>query len=509
MRKGPSIRYLLLIANSFILLLPLFAAVFLRLWDGHLVRLTEQQLIAESVLLGEAWRERWLEEQGESASAGAQSAGVSPIEPLLPLRYELLPPAPPAARRVTGGDEPQWRAGARVEPLLRHAKRTNLSAARILDGSGCVVATSSGEPGACFDSLPEVRRALAGRYAAVARQRVRDQPPPPLNTFSRRGTVRVFTVTPVMHDGHVIGAVYMSRTSSSPLEAVWQLRYTVLAALLLCLSVTVVVSLLFSRRIVQPVQAITVAAEAIARGEPAGSLTPSGSVPAEVATLGRALQRMTTQLTDRAAYIEQFASTVSHELKTPLTGIRGAVELLREDWQGMSDAQRHRFLENIDADAARMERMATRLLQLARIQRAPEGAEPVELAAFLSAIVGRYDEQVRVNLSAAPETITINPDHLETAVRNLVDNAIRHGAGQPVDVVVRRVGERVAIEVRDGGPGISPGNQGRVFDRFFTTERDHGGTGLGLAIVKAVAEVRGGHVTFTTGSMGTTFTLVV
>jgi len=156
-----------------------------------------------------------------------------------------------------------------------------------------------------------------------------------------------------------------------------------------------------------------------------------------------------------------------------------------------------------------MDRLVTRLLQLARIQSSPDTAETVEVAPFLAGIVARYGQQVRLDVSGTPAAITMNPDHLETAVRNLVDNALRHGAGQPVDVVVGHQGSRLAIAVRDRGPGISNGNQGRIFERFFTTERDRGGTGLGLAIVQAVAATRGGSVTYDTGPGGTTFTLLL
>ena len=120
----------------------------------------------------------------------------------------------------------------------------------------------------------------------------------------------------------------------------------------------------------------------------------------------------------------------------------------------------------------------------------------------------RYDGHVRLYTNDAPPSITMVPEHLETALRNLLDNAVRYGAGQPVDLTVARHGALVAFTVRDRGPGLSPGNQARIFDRFFTTERDSGGTGLGLAIVKAVAETRGGSVSFETGSDGTTFTLI-
>jgi len=112
-------------------------------------------------------------------------------------------------------------------------------------------------------------------------------------------------------------------------------------------------------------------------------------------------------------------------------------------------------------------------------------------------------------VSRAPGSITIHRDHLETALRNLVDNAVRHGRGQPVDIGVTDRNGRVEFTVRDRGSGIPEGNRARVFDRFFTTEREHGGTGLGLSIVRAVARSRGGSVDFDTGPEGTTFRLLI
>ena len=82
-------------------------------------------------------------------------------------------------------------------------------------------------------------------------------------------------------------------------------------------------------------------------------------------------------------------------------------------------------------------------------------------------------------------------------------------AGKPVEMSVRDQEGRVAIAVKNEGPAVSEANQKRIFDRFFTTERDQGGTGLGLAIVQAVARTRGGEVTLKSGAGGTTFTLIV
>jgi signal transduction histidine kinase len=314
---------------------------------------------------------------------------------------------------------------------------------------------------------------------------------------------------PIVAGGDVAAVVYLARTSSSPLEAVWTLRHALALALALCVLLMAAVTFFLSRAISRPVLTITNAAEAIAHGESPRSFDVDGLVPAEVEALSRSLQRMTAQLTERSRYIRDFTANVSHELKTPLAGMRGAIELLREQSDEMSEAERRRFLDNIDADVGRTERLVTRLLQLARIQSSTEAPERVQLKPFFEHLAERYDGRVNVDLSATPETIDVNPDHLETAVHNLVDNAVRHGGDKPVDVSVSKRDGKLVVRVRDHGKGISERNRARVFDRFFTTERDRGGTGLGLAIVRAVAETRGGSVTFETGDEGTTFTLVV
>lgn len=516
MKQVPSIRLLLLGVNAFILLVPFGAVLLSRFYETHLVRETEGRLIAESVLIGEAFRDRYLEEIGRDPNqaegflpVGAGDDRYYPLEPVLDVNDGVLPPAPPPVSFAQDYAGPQWNAGQRIRPLIERAQRMNLSGVRVLDANGCVVASSAGEWGVCLDNLPEVCVALEGRYAAVMRQRIVDHPVPPLESISRRGGVRVFTATPILLDGEVIGVVRMSRTSRDLLEGVWQHRRPMLIGLAGCAVLTAAISLFFSRTISRPVRAIKAAAEAVVRGEPHQHFAPKGLVPAEVHSLSRALDVMTEKLTDRATYIAEFAANVSHELKTPLTGIRGAAELLRDEWSEMSEEQRLRFVNNIHADASRMDRLVRRLLELARIQSSPDAAETVALRPFLENLTQRYAGKVVANLQDAPRTITIPPDHLESAVRNLLDNAVRHGASNPVELTARDISGRAVITVRDHGPGISEGNQRRIFERFFTTERDQGGTGLGLAMVRAVAETRGGSVRFETGPTGTTFTLTL
>ncbi len=517
-RRGASIARLLLGVNAFVLLVPILALVLLGIYDTHLIRVTERRLISESVLVGEVWRDRVLEasgrsprDAGDSRPPGVGGARFHPVEPALVAADRVLPPEPDIERVAATTDGPAWRAGRAIKPLLDRAKLVNLSAVRVTDDRGCVVASTGSQLGLCLGELPEVKAALGGRYGAVKRQRFSDEPAPPLAGISRRGTVRVYSAMPVFSDGRVLGVVRVSRTSVDPVEALWTHRSILLAALLASIVLTTAVSWFFARAIIRPVREITATAEAIARGD-VRPLEPPGRVPEEVHALGVALDSMTRQMRERAEYVREFAANVSHELKTPLTAVRGAAELLRESWGSMGDAQRQRFLDNIDADATRMERLVTRLLHLARIEHAaatpPESA--LELEPFFGHLAARYDGRVLLEVAAdAPTSLHIAPAHLESAVGNLLDNAVRHGGDAPVELGIGGLDGRLRVVVRDHGEGVSAGNRDRVFDRFFTTDRDAGGTGLGLAIVAAVARARAGEVDFDTGPDGTRFTLVL
>lgn len=506
-RRGLSIAYWLLIANTFVVLVPAFALLFLRLWDSHLVRIAEERLIAEASMLADAWRVELRVDRGTAADA--DDAAQPAIRPLLVDGYTVYPNPPQPSRTVEQPPTDALRAAARIAPLVRGVERRHSSDVELLDPDGCVLAASDLALGTCLDQLPEVAPALTGEYMAVTRA------PAPLtgvslNDITQYRSVLVFVALPVWAKGQLAGVVRMSARSSGLFEAAWDHRGTVALALSACLLFMLALTLFLSRAISRPVQQLTAAAEAVARGESLATDAVGSRAPAELRSLRNAVGRMTEQLTDRAEYIAGFATTVSHELKTPITSIRGAIELLRDDWATMSAEQRQRFLDNVDADAERMERLVARLLQLARIQSAPEAAESIDVRRFFARLCERYGDAVRITFEGAPERLTMNPDHLETATHNLIDNAVRHGQGRPVDVVIGPGSDgRVCVSVRDYGNGISTGNRARVFDRFFTTERERGGTGLGLAIVQAVAQTRGGDVRFETSASGSTFVLTV
>jgi signal transduction histidine kinase len=518
-RPRVGIRGLLLAVNAFALSVPIAAVVLLRIFDDQLIRRTEAQLISESVLIAEAWRETWLREQKLDPEHAprwlppeARDERYFPIEPILRLDQGVLPPTPegvgpgtPTASR----EGPAWSAGRALEPILQRAVRMNLSSARVLDAQGCVVATSGEQRGVCLGDLPEVREALSGHYAAVLRQRISDDPTPDVESISRRGRVRVYTALPVLADGAVIGVVRMSRTAIDPAKALWFDRRRLLAVLIGCALLTAGLSLFLSRTLSRPLRAITRGARELAQGKGQRPVALPGLAPEELRELSRALDQMIAQLSDRAEYISEFATTVSHELKTPITAIRGAAELLSQQWREMSDEERTRFLANIESDAERMERLVARLLHLARIQSAPEHVQEVALAPFLARLGEAYGGGLQIQLDRPDLSLRIHPEHLYSAVHNLLDNAFRHGAGKPVELHAFERAGRVVIRVRDRGPGISEGNRERIFQRFFTTERDRGGTGLGLVIARAVAVTRGGDLRFETSGEGTCFELAL
>ncbi|MFL5300720.1 MAG: ATP-binding protein [Anaeromyxobacteraceae bacterium] len=513
-RSGPRLSWWLLGANLFVLLTPLIAVVGLRLYEALLVRQTERQLIAQSVLVGEAWRERWLAARGLEVPppfrppSRAEDAFI-PVEPVANLTSGVQPPQPADLPECSPGDRPERRAGEAVEPLLRRAQIFNLSAARILDADGCVVATSRGDAGRSLAGLPEVASALGGRYSAIARERISDEPLPPISDVRSRGAIRVFTALPVYSDGKVVAVVRMSRTSLDALTSLWHSRRGLLLAFAATGITALVVSLIFGTFIARPLRAIARTADVVAQGGSASLPETSRWTPAEVVSLRQSIATMTERLRNRARDLAEYAAEVTHELKGPITAVRGAAELLREQWQAMDGAQRERFLTNIDVDAARMERLVNRLLDLARIGNAPEAADRVDVGGFFRSVAERFGGAVSLELRQPPARVAVGADHLHSAVQNLIENAVRYRGERPVEVTVDGRDGRLVVSVRDHGPGISEANQPRIFQRFFTTCPDEGGTGLGLATVKAVAERYRGTITWRTGPAGTTFELVI
>jgi signal transduction histidine kinase len=204
----------------------------------------------------------------------------------------------------------------------------------------------------------------------------------------------------------------------------------------------------------------------------------------------------------------ELVSTVAHELRSPLTSVKGFTATLLAKWHRFTDDQKRVMLETVNADADRVTRLITELLDVSRIEsgRMEVHRQLVDIpdrAAKLIAgrvAAGEPEDRFRLEVAAdVPET-WLDADKIDQILSNLVENAVRHGAGI-VTVVVERAhvggdpsAQAVAVLVRDQGEGIPPEVAPRVFRQFWRGKR-RGGTGLGLYIVKGLVEALDGEIT--------------
>ncbi len=268
------------------------------------------------------------------------------------------------------------------------------------------------------------------------------------------------------------------------------------------------VSFFVARSIVRPIRRVADATRALAADERHDPLPTEGST--ELAALARAFNQMTEQLEASREAERNFLLSVSHELKTPLTAIRGYAEGLADGAFEPDEAARTIVLE-----AGRLERLVRDLLDLARMNRAEFSvrSEPVDLAETTREAVGRHEASARefgVELRAAgAETwVEADRDRLLQVASNLVENALRE---TPAGGAVTVTAEPARLVVADTGPGIPAADVPHAFERFYLYDKvgkDRPvGSGLGLAIVKQLATAMGGDVQVESGPAGTTFTV--
>ena len=218
-----------------------------------------------------------------------------------------------------------------------------------------------------------------------------------------------------------------------------------------------------------------------------------------------------------------FAANVSHEIKTPLTAIRGFVETLYHG--GVENPEEtHRFLGIVDKHVQRLGAIIDDLIKLSRIERDAEAREiPLNNEDVGMVVQGAVDlcreaaaaRRIRIVQNMPPQAVQarISAPLLEQALVNLVDNAIKYSPeGTDVEVALEAEGRQVRISVRDQGPGIARHHLPRLFERFYRVDkarsRKMGGTGLGLAIVKHIVQAHGGDVSVdSTPGRGTVFTI--
>lgn len=197
-------------------------------------------------------------------------------------------------------------------------------------------------------------------------------------------------------------------------------------------------------------------------------------------------------------------ATVAHELRSPLTGVKGFTATLLSKWERFSDSQRRLMLQTVDADADRLTRLIAELLDVARIDsnRLQLRPQPIDLATTTRKLLESMpvgERAMDLQLHQVPE-VWVDPDKYTQILTNLVENATRHGEGT-ITVGVAPAADVVELWVQDEGAGIPEDLRRRVFTKFWRYGH-RGGTGLGLYIVNGLVEAHGGSVSVGSGRAG-------
>jgi signal transduction histidine kinase len=251
-------------------------------------------------------------------------------------------------------------------------------------------------------------------------------------------------------------------------------------------------------------------------GQPERELTleTPGREPRELLVTARyarerplgSLARLVVSFRDTAARRRQersradLVSTVAHELRSPLTSVKGFTATLLAKWERFNDEQKKIMLETVNADADRVTRLIAELLDVSRMEsgrlelrRLPVSLpQRVEKAFAGHVAAGQPADRFLLRVEEPLPEIWADPDKVDQVLGNLLENALRHGGGR-VHVTVERAGPGVAVTVVDEGPGIPPEVMARLFSKFWRGGR-RGGTGLGLYITKGLVEAHGGDI---------------
>ncbi len=283
-----------------------------------------------------------------------------------------------------------------------------------------------------------------------------------------------------------------------------------IATLAAVLILTLIVAYVLTRTLTTPINALITRTEEIARGGRSAIRPLEIYGTREVATLSQSFLDLAGKLVDHSDYVRSFATHVSHELKSPLTSIKGAAELLRDDDDSnpMSGEQRNRFLENIIADTERLDRLLSRLRELAKAELPSEQG-----TSSLRDIVAQLGMQFRqlsvISEGGADEMLALPGEAAGIIFANLAENAFQNGA-TTLAIKASDEGRRMTIQIRDNGRGIADGNRERIFEPFFSTRREDGGTGMGLGIVRAMLASHGGNIELLESSKdGTAFLIIL
>jgi len=312
---------------------------------------------------------------------------------------------------------------------------------------------------------------------------------------------------PILKGDRLLGVLTVVSPTSSVVPFAQRSQRRVFRAGLLLIGGALVTGLALSWWLTRSLGRLQAYARQVAEGHKASLPTLGGG---ELRELGRTLEAMREKLEGRK-YLERYIQALTHEMKSPLAAIRGAAELLEES---LPEAERRHFVGNIQEQELRRQRLVERMLGLAGLQHRQglEASVPLALREIVASVVstkaaGCATKDLGIEV-AGPKNVQVRGEAflVELALSNLLDNAIDFSpVGGRVQVVLEAAEARVAVIVKDQGPGIPEYALDRIFEPFYSLPRPATGkksTGLGLSFVREVAELHGGSIEVRNGADG-------
>ncbi|MFA6013156.1 MAG: two-component system sensor histidine kinase CreC [Desulfobacteraceae bacterium] len=335
----------------------------------------------------------------------------------------------------------------------------------------------------------DVRLTLDGEYGARATQ---------ANEEERSSTV-LYVAAPIRVDGKIQGAL----TVVKPTTTINILLRTAITRLRLVFGISaliaIVLSFLVSNWMTSPIKRLTRYADDVRSGK----RTPFPKLDkSEIGEMGKSFERMQEALEGKR-YVEGYVQTLTHEIKSPLSAIRGAAELLEEK---MEPEQQARFLSNIRNEAGRIQNIVDRLLELSTLENLKflEKRERISIGPLVREVIDSKEPLLKKKglslVTNIPSDVVVEgePFLLQQALSNLLQNAIDFSPVQGrLELDGQVDGQLLTLSIRDHGPGFPDYAKPKLFDKFYSLERPDTGkksTGLGLNFVKEVALLHKGDV---------------
>jgi two-component system OmpR family sensor kinase len=329
--------------------------------------------------------------------------------------------------------------------------------------------------------------------------------------------LRIYNM-PILLGGQPVGAVQVGQNLGELEDALGAIRSTILIGSVAALLLAAVGGVVLARAALRPIQAITNTAHQITAAQDLRRRIPITVPNDELGRLSGTINDMLARLESLFQAQQRLVADVSHDLRTPLTTIRGNLDLLR---RGAADdpAMRAEALRAIGDETERMSRLVNDLLLLAqadaglKLRQQPVELDTLMLEVYRQAQMMATAQGVTVRLGGEDQALVRGDlDRLRQLLLNLVDNAIKYTpSGGQVTLTLSRDDGWVQLSVTDTGIGIAPEDLPHIFERFYRADRSRarrGGSGLGLAIVNWIAEAHGGRLEVTSEvGHGSTFTV--